>query len=177
MQKCLFWALGVVLLISPSVASDSRPVIEENQGKALLIYKIAKFTVWPSKTVPSAAPFTFSFWGDKALAEAFQSIEGMQTQGRSVQVIYHEDDGLPNACEVLVISKRQLPALIEVKDQLSKMPVLTVTTDPSVFSAGAMVLVEVVDDHLAFSVNLEAIKASGLEISGNLLRHAREVNF
>jgi len=40
-----------------------------------------------------------------------------------------------------------------------------------------MILVEVIDDHLAFSVNLAAVKASGLEISGNLLRHAEEVRF
>jgi hypothetical protein len=40
-----------------------------------------------------------------------------------------------------------------------------------------MVLVEVVDERLSFSVNLGRVKASGLEISGNLLRHAQEVNF
>lgn len=174
---CLLWALGMALSMNIGSASNGRPIIEENHGKALLIYNIAKFTTWPPEVAPDTAPFSFTLWDDKPLAEAFQQIEGLKTQGRSIRISLHEKDHLPVGSDVLVIPKRKLQAFIKAKDELETMPMLTVTTDPSVFNAGAMVLVEIIDDHLSFSVNLGAVKASGIEISGNLLRHARKVNF
>lgn len=175
--KCLLWALGLALSASYAFASDDRPVIEEDHGKALLIYNIAKFTVWPPETAPITAPFTFTIWDDQALADAFQNIEGMETQGRSISINHHQKNRLPVGGEVLIIPKDKLKKFIQAKDELDTMPTLTVTTDPYVFEAGAMVLVDIVDDRLSFSVNLEAVKESGIEISGNLLRHARKVNF
>ncbi len=176
-QKCLCWALGLALLVSPVSASNERAIIEENQGKALLIYNIAKFTVWPPTMVAEDEPFVFTLWNDASLAESFQIIDGQHTQGRTIQVQRHNKDSLPEDCEVLIIPKRQLQRFIKAQKQLNAQPILTVTTDPKVFKAGAMVLVEVVEDHLSFSVNLERVKASELEISGNLLRHAKEVHF
>jgi len=172
-KNCFFWALCVLLSTGPICAGNDRPVIEENQGKALLIYNIAKFTEWP----PATSPFVFSLWNDDALADAFQIIEGQETQGRKVEINRHHKNSLAVDCQVIVIPKQQLQQFIEARDELGKLPTLTVTTEPNVFEAGAMVLIEVIDDHLAFSVNLGAIKASGLEISGNLLRHAEEVKF
>jgi hypothetical protein len=172
-NKCFFWALCVLLLTGPLAAANDRPVIEENQGKALLIYNIAKFTEWP----PANTPFVFTLWEDNALADAFQIIEGQETQGRKVKINRQNKDSIAVDCQVIVIPKQQLQRFIQARDKLDKLPILTVTTEPNVFEAGAMILVEVVDDHLAFSVNLAAVKASGLEISGNLLRHAEEVKF
>lgn len=176
-MKCLFLAFGLALSMSSSSASNSRAIIEENQGKALLVYNIAKFTVWPPETAPVITPFTFTLWDAQKLTKAFQVIEGQNAHGRKVSIKRSNKDSIPVDCQVLVIPKHQLKAFIKARDALSKTPILTVTTDPDVFDAGAMVLVEVVDDHLSFSVNLGRVKASGLEISGNLLRHAQEVNF
>ncbi|MGJ8649455.1 MAG: YfiR family protein [Opitutaceae bacterium] len=176
-NKCLLWALSIALSTSLGSASDGRAIIEENHGKALLIYNIAKFTTWPPEAAPVTAPFLFTIWNDKPLAEAFQQIEGLKTQGRSIWIRHHEKDSVPVRSDVLIIPKHQLQMFIQSKDELDTMPILTVTTDPQIFEAGAMVLVDIVDDHLSFSVNLGAVKSSGIEISGNLLRHARKVNF
>ncbi|MGJ8654014.1 MAG: YfiR family protein [Opitutaceae bacterium] len=175
--KCLIWALGLALSMSLCFASNGRPIIEENQGKALLIYNIAKFTVWPSETPPSDAPFIFGLWGNEAIAKAFQVVEGQKVHGRTVRINRYSKGSLPVGCDLIIIPKHQLQEFIKAKDKLGNLPILTVTTDPAIFDAGAMMLVEVVDDHLSFSVNLGAVKASGLEISGNLLRLARKVNF
>lgn len=176
-KKCFFGALCLLVSMSPIAAADDRPVIEENQGKALLIYNIAKFTEWPAATARSDTPFIFALWNDDALADAFQIIEGLETQGRKIRINRQNKDSLAVDCQVIIIPKHQLQRFNKAKDELDKLPILTVTTAPKVFEAGAMVLVEVVDDHLSFSVNLAAVKASGLEISGNLLRHAEEVKF
>ena len=176
-KKCFFWALCVLLWTGPICAANDRLVIEENQGKALLIYNIAKFTEWPAATASSDTPFNFTLWNDNALADAFQIIEGQEMQGRKVKINRQNTDSIAVDCQVIVIPKQQLQRFIKARDELDKLPILTVTTEPNVFEAGAMILVEVVDDHLAFSVNLAAVKASGLEISGNLLRHAEEVKF
>ncbi|WPJ97543.1 YfiR family protein [Coraliomargarita algicola] len=167
----------MALSTNVGTASNDRAIIEENDGKALLIYNIAKFTVWPSEGSNQSAPFIFTLWNDHALSDAFRNIEGLQAQGRPIRINHHEQDRAPIDCKVLVIPGHQLQAFIQSKELLLIRPVLTVTTDTSVFEAGAMVLIEVLDDHLSFSVNLAALKASGLEISGNLLRHARKVNF
>ena len=98
-------------------------------------------------------------------------------QGRKVKINRQNTDSIAVDCQVIVIPKQQLQRFIKARDELDKLPILTVTTEPNVFEAGAMILVKVIDDHLAFSVNLAAVKASGLEISGNLLRHAEEVKF
>jgi hypothetical protein len=104
-------------------------------------------------------------------------IEGLETQGRKISISPQDSDSIPVACDIIIIPKQQLQLFIEASHELENMPILTVTTELNVFESGAMILVEVVDDHLSFSVNLAAVKASGLEISGNLLRHAKEVNF
>jgi hypothetical protein len=176
-RKCFLWALAVTLFMSPGFASKDRAIIEENQAKALLTYNIAKFTVWPHESAPSDAPFTFSLSENEAMAKAFQVIEGQQVNGRTVKVIRDTKDSIPVSGEVLIISKYQLQAFVIARDELYHSPILTVTADSEIFDAGAMVLIQVVDDRLSFSVNLGRVKASGLEISGNLLRHAQEVNF
>ncbi|MGJ8641669.1 MAG: YfiR family protein [Opitutaceae bacterium] len=177
LTKCLIWALGLALSMSFGFASNGRPIIEENHGKALLIYNIAKFTVWPPRTEPQDTPFIFGLWADEGIAEAFQVVEGQKVQGRTVGIHRYSKGSVPIDCEVLLIPVDQLQAFIKAKDELGTMPILTVTTDPVVFDSGAMVLIEVLDDRLSFSVNLAVVKTSGLEISGNLLRHARKVNF
>lgn len=177
MPRVLPWLSAFILLLNMASASHERAIIEENDGKALLIYNIAKFSVWPAGSEPEGAPFTFSLWEDAPLFAAFHNIEGLKAQGHEVLINYHTQDSFPADCKVLVIPKHQLQKFIASKNELKSRPILTVTTDMSVFDAGAMVLVDVVDDRLAFSVNLQAVKASGLEISGNLLRHARKVNF
>jgi hypothetical protein len=176
-RKCFLWALVMTLFMVTSSASNDRAIIEENQAKALLTYNIAKFTVWPPESAPSDAPFTFSLSENEAMAKAFQVIEGQQVNGRTVKVSRDIKERLFVDSEVLIISKHQLQAFVIAKDELYHSPILTVTADPEIFDAGAMVLIEVVDDRLSFSVNLGRVKASGLEISGNLLRHAQEVNF
>jgi hypothetical protein len=174
---CIFWALCLSLPMGSISASNDQQVIEENQGKALLIYNIAKFTVWPSEATSSDTPFIITPWNDEALADAFQIIEGLETQGRKISINPQDSDSIPFACDIIVIPKQQLQLFIKASHELTNMPILTVTTELNVFESGAMILVEVVDDHLSFSVNLAAVKASGLEISGNLLRHAKKVNF
>jgi hypothetical protein len=176
-RKCFLWALGLALFMSPSSASKDRAIIEENQGKALLAFNIAKFTVWPPEAAHSNTTFTFSLSGNEAMAKAFEVIEGQQIHGRTFRLSHDSKDSMSNACEVLIISEHQLQAFILARDTLYNSPILTVTSEPKIFEAGAMVLVEVVDERLSFSVNLGRVKASGLEISGNLLRHAQEVNF
>lgn len=174
--KYLLWALGLTLLMSIGSASRARAIIEENDGKALLIYNIAKFTVWP-ETAPANTSFIFALWDDPGLAKAFENIKDLKTQGRNIRIHQHQNDRVPIDCELLIIPGHKLQTFIKSKGDLDNFPILTVTTDPNVFDAGAMVMVQVIDDHLSFSVNLGAVKASGLEISGNLLRHARKVNF
>tara|TARA_B110000093_G_C12958605_1_gene406058 strand:+ start:96 stop:638 length:543 start_codon:yes stop_codon:yes gene_type:complete len=176
-KKYFLWVLFVLLSTGPISAANDRPVIEENQGKALLIYNIAKFTLWPAATASSDTPFTFTLWNDNALADALQIIEGLETQGRKIRINHQQKGSIAGDCQVIIIPKNQLQQFIKARGELDKLPILTVTTEPNVFEAGAMVLVEVVDDHLSFSVNLAAVKASGLEISGNLLRHAHQVKF
>lgn len=177
LKICLLWAFGLAHSANFASASEERAVIEEEQGKALLIYNIAKFSVWPAEANPAESPFEFTLWDDKALEEAIKILEGMKVHGRDVGINRHKTNSIPVDGEVIIISANRLSAFTKAKDELGKMPILTVTTNPEVFEAGAMVLVEVVDDYLSFSVNLERVKASGLEISGNLLRHAKEVNF
>lgn len=177
LQKYLIYAWGFSLAASPLLASTDRAVIEENQGKALLIYNIAKFTVWPAEMVASDEPFVFALWDKKTLAQGFQILNGQTIQNRKVSIATFRGDKIPDDCEVLIIPGNELKNFIKARDKLSSLPVLTVTTDPKTFEAGAMVLVEVIDDHLSFSVNLGIIRASELEISGNLLRHAKEVKF
>ena len=173
MKKYFFGLLYVLVSISSAAEADGRLVIEENQGTALLIYNIAKFMEWP----PASTPFVFTLWNDDILADAFKIIEDQETQGRKIKINRQHKYKIAVDSQVIVIPKQQLQLFIEARDELSQLPILTVTTDPNVFEAGVMILVDVIDDQLAFSVNLAAVKASGLEISGNLLRHAEEVRF
>ncbi len=177
LQRCLLGAIGLALSLSSLTAATEPAILEENQGKALLIYNIAKFTVWPPEMVAEEQPFLFAVWSDSPLRSAFRVIEGQAIHKRPVHVQRFPPKQLPAGGKVLIIPGQRLQQFTKAHNTLSRRPILTVTTDPIIFKAGAMVLVEVVNDRLAFSVNLDRVQASGLEISGNLLRHAKEVNF
>ena len=177
--KCLLMALSLAVSASLFSAVSNRPVpvIEENQGKALLVYNIAKFTEWPTEIGTGDAPFEICLWNGKELLKAFEKLEGLETQGRKVGISNHKIDTIPVDCEILIIPRSQWKLFKKQKSELNNRPILTVTTDPKIFDEGAMILIEIFEDRLAFTVNLKVIELSGLEISGNLLRHARKVNF
>ncbi len=174
---CLCLVVPVVLSPSVAQANASKPSqLEEFQAKALLIYNIAKFVLWPEDAYQEQMnDFVIDIVGGNPFGGAFYFIHDKTIQGRMVQVFseLNLDDSPP--CQVLYTDSinpsefaRQLPLL-------QKEHVLTITSNPSLFKAGATVLLSVEEDRLTFRVNLEAARAADLEISGNLLRHAEEV--
>ncbi len=160
-------------------AANSNPnQLEEYQAKALLIYNIAKFVIWPEEaftTHPNR--FVINIAGQNPFGNAFYFLDNKTIQGRDVAVESWTGLNLAYDYQVLYIDSMGLQEFSHALQSLQEHHVLVITSNVDLFDAGAMVYLGVESENLIFRVNLASAHKAGLEISGNLLRHADQVYF
>jgi len=174
---CFCFVVSVWLAPSSAQANPAKPSqLEEYQAKALLVYNIAKFVLWPEVAFDThRSDFVIDIVGGNPFGGAFYFIHDKTIQGRMVEVFNDAVLSDEHACQVLYTDTMDPTSLARELKVLQKNHVLVITSNPALFEVGAMVLLSVEDDRLTFRVNLNSAHAADLEISGNLLRHAEEV--
>lgn len=176
-----FWPAAVFLLAYLLVASplhaQRRPSqLEEYQAKALLIFNFAKFVIWPGDAFATHEnTFVIDVVGEDPFGGSFFFIKNKTVQERTVVI---RKCAFLEQCynsQIIYIDQGDTADLQSELERLHAEHTLIITSDPALFEAGAMVLITVKGDRLAFDVNLPAARKAGLEVSGNLLRHADRV--
>ena len=77
-------------------------------------------------------------------------------------------------CQMIFISRSSMPDIKAILDPLKGKPILTIVDD--INPNGAAINFIVVDQKIRFDVNLVITESSGLKLSSQLLRFAREVH-
>ncbi len=159
-------------------AEPTRSAPAETEIKAALLYKFAKFVVWPNEVAgPTSQPLVLCVFGTDPLGlmPILETIAGQRVRNRPVfaqQILTVQQ--ATDHCQTLFIDqteRRRLPALLA---QLGEQPILTVSDISGFAQAGGMIELTT-RQRLSFTINLTAARQAGLHLSAQLLQIAERV--
>lgn len=151
--------------------------VTEPALKAAFIYNLAKFTNWPPEdgSTPSsvAAPpkaFSMCVLGDSAVGEALErSVQDRLLAGNSISVTRLKRSESPRGCRLLYLSGVTKEQSAQILTDIKGTPVLTISDLGGFTELGGVVQFFFERGQLRFSVGMESVKKSGLQLSAKLL--------
>lgn len=169
-------ALFMWLVVSPSTGLGAQEVSRERQVKAAFLFNVLKFVEWPTSAQPGVnGVLRVAVLGREAQADIASALDGKTVRGWRLDVKSYDRVKDIEGCHVLLITPEAEADLGEALRTTQGRPVLTVSDTPQRTQTPAMITLTVIDTKLAFSVNLDAADASGLQLSSNLLGLAKSV--
>jgi len=161
------------LSLPPALGADT-PRAGEYQVKAAFLLNFANFVDWPDE-LPANGVLTIGMLGQDPFEGAADSLKGKTAKGRKVVVRHYDDPEEAAGADILFISASERRALPRILKTLRGRPVLTVGDHPGFARSGVMINMVVLRKRVGFEVNLHAARQSGIRISSQLLKLAKEV--
>jgi len=153
------------------LATNAEPV-PESAMKAAFLYNFALFTEWPAH----AEAINLCISPEDSLAYALNSVEGHEIRGMRLNVTHLTTFPDVSSCDILFLGESDRLRARELLGRVGNSPVLTVTDVDGLVEQGVMIGMFTSNKHLAFEVNLDASRRSGLALSSKLLHLARRVH-
>lgn len=165
---------GALLLATLAVAGQparAQVAASEADLRAAIVYNFAQFTRWPDDLPPPKAPFTMCYAGDD-VGRAFSQLSSRTLNNRPVEARRVPAEGPYAGCGLMYWSEARAPRL---RMMPAETALLTIGSGGDFLQRGGMIQLQVENSRLVFSVNVEAARAAGLQISSKLLRLAKSV--
>ncbi len=161
--------MGVLLLLltvfnSPQADTDNLAAI-----KTGFIYNFFRFIQWPD----TGTSYRLCSAATSDLESVLLTLENKLVNQKPIHVsIRVESNALKNCDLIFIDSKTALqPILAAIHD----LPILTVGDHTDFIEQGGMIELTEFDNRLAYELNLDTAKASGLQISAQMLKLAKTV--
>jgi uncharacterized protein DUF4154 len=168
----LFVVLALRILCCSTPAGAENPHLGEGQVKAAFVFNVARYVSWPFS---GSDPFVIGVLGRGAVDGAFQGIRGKSVHGRVLEIRKSDDLDDLLTCQVIFIMPSKRKNIARILLQLQDYPVLTISDMDGFAQTGGMVHLIREDDRIRFKINRAAAQRSGLKISSQLLKLAKEV--
>ncbi len=145
----------------------------QDQVEAAYLYNFGKFVRWPEG---GHGPM----WICVAQRDAFEQTvdkltSGEQIDGRSLEVKRVDRPEAAAGCSILYVGPMDRAHADALLAAVAGKPVLTVGDGPDFLERGGMIQFVLVQDHVRFSVNLDAANRCGVGLSSELLKVAVRV--
>jgi hypothetical protein len=140
--------------------------------QAAYVYNFGKFVRWPERAGHGAIVVCVA--GQDPFEQTIGKLAtGGQIDGRALEIRNLERPERVGACSILFVGAAELAHgyLAAAADK----PILTVGDAPDFLARGGMIQFVLVEDHVRFSVNLDAANHCGVELSSELLKVAVSV--
>jgi hypothetical protein len=141
---------------------------------------LPEYVDWPATVFGRVfSPFVFGVLGDGDFAKTLtQKEKGVWLNGHPVSVLPFptfdpQKAGDLRQCQILFISASQKGSLKEILKALQGAPVLTVSDLGHFPSDGGMITFAQEGGRILLTVNLEAVKKTGINVSARLLQVAK----
>jgi hypothetical protein len=151
-------------------AENNQP--SENQVNAAFVYNVARYVSWPQSTSGS---FMIGILGKGSLDRAWLELKGKQVHGRTLEVRKSDDLEELTSCQIIFIGAPTRKNISRILLVLQDHPILTISNLNGFAQSGGMVHLFTENDRIRFKINLSAARQSGLKISAQLLKLAKEV--
>lgn len=157
------------------LAARTQAVSPEYQLKGAFVFNVLNFVEWPPAALPAGTPLRLTVVASAPLPGFAAAFAGRSVKGRPVVVeTVRSADQLPPSHAVFVAAEA-VPQLRAVLRSTGGGAVLTVVEQPLDVESPAVLTLGVVQQKLAFQVNLDSADAAGLQVNPNLLKLARAV--
>jgi hypothetical protein len=162
--------LTLLALLGIDVVPVHAQDVTEVSLKGAFIFNFARFTEWPSETLPQAATVSACVVGDRAVGEALKrSVSAQKLSGRAISVSILEPNVPLPSCHFLYVSGVPRPRMAEIVYAVHEAPVLTVSDDDAFIKVGGIVQVFVESGKMRFRINPKSAKRAHLQLSSRLL--------
>lgn len=147
----------------------------EYHVKALCLGALADYVTWPGSQDRSK-PLVVGILGTSRFERHLEVLYATKPiKGRKVELTYLSSPVGLNRCHILFICDSESERLSNILRLLRGRPVLTIGDTPDFAHRGVMINLVMVNERIQFEVNLNAAKASGMEISSHVLKLAKLV--
>lgn len=164
------FVLALVALLSVDAARVYAQDVTEVSLKGAFIFNFARFTEWPTESMPQSAPISACVVGDRGVGEALKrSVSGQKLNGRAIVVSILESDVALPACHFLYMSGVARARMAEIVYGVHETPVLTVSDDDTFIKLGGMIQVFIESGKMRFRINPKSAKRARLQLSSRLL--------
>jgi YfiR/HmsC-like len=168
--------LSIVLLawIFCSNVALAAPASEAQTLTIAFLYNFMKLSEWPAEV--STKELTLCVTEAREFGEELDSIKGKPIQNKTLTVKRLVLGDNPSGCQLLFLPSEEKPIRMrEWLKLIENKPVLTVSDVTGFLDQGGMVNLVSEDNRLQFEVNLELVEKTGIEMSSQMLKIAREV--
>lgn len=167
------WFVALVVALPLSLPAQTAT---EYEAKTALLFNFIKFVSWPESADTDRRDFVIASPADTAFGTSLKSLDGKRVSGREVRLVHYDEGQLPNVCDVIVVNLPTWDNLPDVeRTKLTAAHVLTVSEAAEFTRHDGVLALFLLDDRLAFDINVEAAQSAELEISANLLNLARSL--
>ncbi|GAB5561087.1 MAG: hypothetical protein SynsKO_27340 [Synoicihabitans sp.] len=161
-----------VTLVAMAVSLGAQTATEY-EAKAAFLFNVTKFVGWPDDVGNTSAELVIAAPSSSPFRTGLESLVGKRVQGRIIRLETYAASRIPSTCDVLVVDGPTWNALThDQRESLRSRNVLTVAEYPAFVQSGGILSLFLVEDHLAFDINIEAAHEAKLTVSANLLRLA-----
>ena len=171
------FGLPLALLASlPAVVVMAAP--SEYQLKLDLIPKFTRFVEWPNQSPVRNpdSPFILGVFGHSPFGDDLDRYFLKQPlKSKGVQIRYCRTLDDLDTCDLVFICASEKDRLKPILARVRQKPILTVSDTPGFAKAGVMVSFLREGNRLAFEVNANTAKESGIQFASNFLQVVRIV--
>ena len=171
-RRCKHWLILGAFLLGLWSSPVGAEAFSEYELKAAFLYKFAQFVTWPNSPT---GPFTLCLYGADPFSGQLAGFEGKTLNKLPVTVKYPATLEAAKTCQVLFLNPMRPAELANWMRELDDLPILTVSDDPSAWREEVRIVLATEPNRISFRINLTAARRSGLDLSSNLLRLAREI--
>lgn len=172
---------GVLMLCvqmgSISMAADNGdvPAISESELRVAYVFNFTKFVTWPEQA--NADDYLTVCTYKVGLAQsAFLALNERVSGNQKIQVldVQSPEDTSLNSCDFLYIGSQGAATKTEVLDALDGRAVLTIS-EQALQEPSVMVSLLIVENKIAFEVDLQELRKNAMTVSSYMLRLALQV--
>jgi hypothetical protein len=162
--------LALVLALSPVTAGAQ----QAEAVRAAFVLNFLKFAEWPAGAKADSTALVIAALGDDAQAAALRAgLDGKEIQGRRVSVrVFSDADQWRRegqACQALYITPAATAAWQGLRDEVTALPVLTISEVPGFCEQGGILNLYEEDHRIRFQANPGAADHAGLKLRSTLL--------
>ncbi|MGO9439664.1 MAG: YfiR family protein [Terriglobales bacterium] len=170
-DRWLAWVLAigaVFLIVVQRQGQAQRPSRDDVQ--AAYLYNFGKFVRWPNA---ERTPVVVCVAGEDPVGKTIAKLlEGEQIEGRPLAERNVDGPGHVGDCSILYVGAGEQEREDSYLAAAEGKPILTVGAAPDFLAHGGMIQFVMVEDHVRFSVNLDAVNRHRVALSSELLKVA-----
>jgi hypothetical protein len=165
LMKLAFTALLALPLVCPGRAGDG-----EDELKSATVLSFLRYSTWP-ETARTNDAFTVGVVGRPSFARILGGLlEGKSVNGRAVRLVELRPGADPRCCQLIYFATDKKSEIEPALQVVISSHALTIGEADRFLDYGGAVNLLLIDGHMGFEVNLDALERSGVDISSKLLR-------